>query len=114
YLDPEMVKMQFQMSSMTTIGDPITYFTHYPGRFASAHLQGVNTTTGMRASQPPTLTVKREGGAGGAAGRQGRGRPPAARAAVRQQAGDGQRLQRRLPERLPRQRPQPAARAAAE
>src|SRR5262245_25495593 len=88
YLDPEMVKMQFQMSSMTTIGDPITYFTHYPGRFASAHLQGVNTTNGMRGSQPATLTVKREGGAGGrAAG--GGNRAGAAPAAAGAPAGGG-------------------------
>lgn len=59
YLDPELVKMQFQMSGMTTVGDPILYFTQYPGRFASAHLQGVNTTNGMRAAAgPPALTVK--------------------------------------------------------
>jgi sugar phosphate isomerase/epimerase len=71
YLDADMVKMQFQMSSMTTIGDPITYFTHYPGRFASMHLQGVNTAAGMRATEPPALTVRREGG--GAAGARGAG-----------------------------------------
>ena len=35
-LDPELVKMQFQMSSMRTIGDPIMYFTNYPGRFIAA------------------------------------------------------------------------------
>ena len=27
YLDPDLMKMQFQMSSMRTIGDPIMYFT---------------------------------------------------------------------------------------
>ena len=48
YLDPDLMKMQFQMSSMRTIGDPVMYFTMYPGRFASAHLQGVDTTAGMR------------------------------------------------------------------
>lgn len=58
YLDPDVMKMQFQMSSMTTIGDPIMYFTMYPGRFASAHLQGVNTTAGMRPVSPAALTVK--------------------------------------------------------
>jgi sugar phosphate isomerase/epimerase len=80
YLNPDLVKMQFQMSGMTTVGDPILYFTQYPGRFASAHLQGVNTTNGMRAAAgPPALTVKptpeqiaaaaaRRGGGGGAAG----------------------------------------------
>ena len=58
YLDPEMMKMQFQMSSMRTVGDPIMYFTMYPGRFASAHLQGVDTTGGMSAPARGTLTVK--------------------------------------------------------
>lgn len=41
-LDPKLVKMQFQMSAMRTIGDPIAYFAKYPGRFISMHLQGVD------------------------------------------------------------------------
>ena len=41
-LDPKLVKMQFQMSAMRTIGDPVTYFAKYPGRFISMHLQGVD------------------------------------------------------------------------
>jgi len=41
-LDPKLVKMQFQMSAMKTVGDPVTYFTKYPGRFISMHLQGVD------------------------------------------------------------------------
>ena len=90
YLDPELVKMQFQMSGMTTVGNPIMYFQNYPGRFASAHLQGVNTTAGMRVAGPPALPTKptaeeaaaaaaRGGGAGrGGAGGGGRaaGGPP--------------------------------------
>ena len=40
-LDPKLVKMQFQMSSMSAVGDPVMYFTKYPGRFISMHLQGV-------------------------------------------------------------------------
>jgi len=44
-LDPDLVKMQFQMSSMQTIGNPITYFRLYPGRFISAHVHGVDLTT---------------------------------------------------------------------
>jgi len=40
-LDPKLVKMQFQMSAMREVGDPVTYFTKYPGRFLSMHLQGV-------------------------------------------------------------------------
>ena len=41
-LDPTLVKMQFQMSAMRTIGDPVAYFAKYPGRFISMHLQGVD------------------------------------------------------------------------
>jgi sugar phosphate isomerase/epimerase len=40
-LDPKLVKMQFQMSAMRTVGDPVMYFNKYPGRFISMHLQGV-------------------------------------------------------------------------
>jgi sugar phosphate isomerase/epimerase len=40
-LDPKAVNMQFQMSSMRVVGDPIEYFRKYPGRFLSLHLQGV-------------------------------------------------------------------------
>src|SRR5580698_1995965 len=41
-LDPKLVKMQFQMSAMKTVGDPIMYFRKYQGRFLSMHLQGVD------------------------------------------------------------------------
>jgi sugar phosphate isomerase/epimerase len=41
-LDPKLVKMQFQMSAMTAVGDPVMYFNKYPGRFLSMHLQGVD------------------------------------------------------------------------
>lgn len=41
-LDPKLVKMQFQMSSMKAVGDPLMYFKKYPGRFLSMHLQGVD------------------------------------------------------------------------
>ena len=41
-LDPKLVKMQFQMSAMRAVGDPVMYFTKYPGRFLSMHLQGVD------------------------------------------------------------------------
>jgi sugar phosphate isomerase/epimerase len=46
-LDPKLVKMQFQMSAMTAVGDPVTYFTKYPGRFLSMHLQGVGSEPQM-------------------------------------------------------------------
>lgn len=41
-LDPKFVKLQFQMSAMRVVGDPVMYFTKYPGRFISIHLQGVD------------------------------------------------------------------------
>jgi sugar phosphate isomerase/epimerase len=55
-LDPKLVKMQFQMSAMKSVGDPVMYFNKYPGRFVSMHLQGVDLTP------PPTAPEK--GGAG--------------------------------------------------
>ena len=76
HLDPDLVKMQFQMSSMRTIGDPIMYFMNHPGRFASAHLQGVDTTQGMvtsRAGFPPVKPTPEEAAAAAAAGGRGRG-----------------------------------------
>jgi len=47
-LDPKYVKMQFQMSAMRAVGDPVMYFNKYPGRFISMHLQGVD----LKAPQP--------------------------------------------------------------
>jgi sugar phosphate isomerase/epimerase len=41
-LDPNLVKMQYQMTSMRFVGEPIAYFKKYPGRFISMHLQGVD------------------------------------------------------------------------
>ena len=59
--DPKLVKLQFQMSAMPTVGDPKMYFTKYPGRFLSMHLQGVDLN-----APPP-------GAAGGQRARGGRG-----------------------------------------
>jgi len=56
-LDPKLVKMQFQMSAMRTVGDPVMYFTKYPGRFLSMHLQGVEV------NPPPPAAG--QGGRGG-------------------------------------------------
>jgi sugar phosphate isomerase/epimerase len=61
-LDPKLVRMQFQMSAMRTVGDPVMYFTKYPGRFISMHLQGVDLTP------PPTAPVGEPGGRGGRGG----------------------------------------------
>jgi sugar phosphate isomerase/epimerase len=59
-LDPKLVKMQFQMSAMRTIGDPITYFSKHPGRFISMHLQGVDLKApapGPGGPRPPQVGV---------------------------------------------------------
>jgi sugar phosphate isomerase/epimerase len=61
-LDPKLVKMQFQMSAMRVVGDPVMYFDKYPGRFLSMHLQGVD----LNAPIPSR-------GGGQAKGGQGRG-----------------------------------------
>jgi sugar phosphate isomerase/epimerase len=68
-LDPKLVKMQFQMSAMRTVGDPVMYFTKYPGRFTSMHLQGVDLNAplpapggqaGRGAPRPPALAVGKD------------------------------------------------------
>lgn len=46
-LDPKVIKMQFQMSAMRVVGDPVMYFKKYPGRFISMHLQGVDLKAPM-------------------------------------------------------------------
>ena len=79
--------MQFQMSSMRTVGDPIMYFMNHPGRFISAHLQGVDTTQGMQTSRAgiPPVKPSPEEAAAAAQGRGGRGQG----AGGRGQAGGG-------------------------
>jgi sugar phosphate isomerase/epimerase len=52
-LDSKLVKMQFQMSAMRVVGDPVTYFTKYPGRFVSMHLQGVDLNAPLPAPGAP-------------------------------------------------------------
>jgi sugar phosphate isomerase/epimerase len=39
-LDPELVKFQFQVSTISRGYDAAEYFTRYPGRFISMHVQG--------------------------------------------------------------------------
>jgi len=39
-LDPELVKFQFQISTVRNGYDAAEYFTKYPGRFCSMHVQG--------------------------------------------------------------------------
>jgi sugar phosphate isomerase/epimerase len=82
YLDPDLVKMQFQMSSMRTIGNPITYFRLYPGRFISAHVHGVDLEAPLPPARGNPMPVKpatppAAPGAGRGAGR-GPGEPAVA------------------------------------
>ncbi len=44
-LDPKLVKFQFQVSTISEGYDAAEYFTKYPGRFISMHVQGWNATT---------------------------------------------------------------------
>ncbi len=66
-LDPKLVKMQFQMSAMRAVGDPVTHFTKNPGRFISMHLQGVDLNAplpapgaGRGGPRPPQLAVGKD------------------------------------------------------
>jgi sugar phosphate isomerase/epimerase len=58
HLDPDLVKMQFQMSSMRVIGNPIMYFRLYPGRFISAHVHGVDLDAPLPAPRGNAMPVK--------------------------------------------------------
>jgi sugar phosphate isomerase/epimerase len=44
-LDPKFVKFQFQVSTISEGYDAAEYFTKYPGRFISMHVQGWSATT---------------------------------------------------------------------
>jgi len=44
-LDPKLVKFQFQVSTISQGYDAAEYFTKYPGRFISMHVQGWSTQT---------------------------------------------------------------------
>lgn len=44
YLDPKLVKFQFQVSEIAHGFDAATYLTKYPGRYISMHLQGWDAT----------------------------------------------------------------------
>lgn len=62
-LDPKLVAMQFQMSAMPVVGDPVTYFAKHPGRFISMHLQGVNLNAPAPAPgqpRPPAVAVGKD------------------------------------------------------
>jgi len=44
-LDPKLVKFQFQVSTISEGYDAAEYFTRYPGRFISMHVQGWSAKT---------------------------------------------------------------------
>jgi sugar phosphate isomerase/epimerase len=44
-LDPKLVKFQFQVSTISNGYDAAEYFTKYPGRFISMHVQGWSAVT---------------------------------------------------------------------
>lgn len=44
-LDPQLVKFQFQVSTIAQGFDAAEYFTKYPGRFVSMHVQGWSAQT---------------------------------------------------------------------
>jgi sugar phosphate isomerase/epimerase len=44
-LDPKLVKLQFQVSTIANGYDAAEYFTKYPGRFISMHVQGWSAQT---------------------------------------------------------------------
>lgn len=44
-LDPNLVKFQFQVSTISSGYDAARYFTRYPGRFISMHVQGWSAKT---------------------------------------------------------------------
>ena len=44
-LDPKLIKFQFQVSTVSRGFDAAEYFTKYPGRFISMHVQGWNAET---------------------------------------------------------------------
>jgi len=48
-LDPKLVKFQFQVSTISVGYDAAEYFTKYPGRFISMHVQGWNAQTRQEA-----------------------------------------------------------------
>jgi sugar phosphate isomerase/epimerase len=72
--DPKLVKMQFQMSSIRVLGDPVDYFKKYPGRFVSMHLQDVDLTEAAQAPPPPPPPPAGAQGGQAQGGRGGGGR----------------------------------------
>jgi sugar phosphate isomerase/epimerase len=61
-LDPDLVKFQFQMSSITVGLVASDYFLRYPGRFNSMHLQDVDMKAPAPAPSPKSTAAGRRGG----------------------------------------------------
>jgi sugar phosphate isomerase/epimerase len=65
-LDPKLVKFQFQMSTISRGFVAEEYFTKYPGRFISMHIQDVDLNA---TPPPPPEGQPARGGGGGGRGR---------------------------------------------
>ncbi len=61
-LDPELVKFQFQMSTITAGLVGAEYFMKYPGRFISMHLQDVDMNAPVPPPPPEGAPAGRRGG----------------------------------------------------
>src|SRR5499426_1119959 len=70
-LDPKLVKFQFQMSTISQGFVADEYFTKYPGRFISMHVQDVDLNA---PPPPPPGQPGPDAGRGGQTGQGGRGR----------------------------------------
>ena len=58
-LDPELVKFQFQMSTITAGLVAAEYFSKYPGRFFSMHLQDIDMNAPAPAPSPTSSKTGR-------------------------------------------------------
>jgi sugar phosphate isomerase/epimerase len=61
-LDPSLVKLQFQMSTITAGFVAADYFLKYPGRFYSMHLQDIDMNAPVPAPSPKDAAKKSRGG----------------------------------------------------
>jgi sugar phosphate isomerase/epimerase len=61
-LDPKLVKFQFQMSTITAGFVAADYFTKYPGRFFSMHLQDVDMNAPVLAEKSKDAPKGKRGG----------------------------------------------------
>lgn len=68
-LDPKLVKFQFQMSTISAGLVGADYFTKYPGRFISMHVQDVDMNAPVPPPPPPDPNAPAGRGRGGRGGR---------------------------------------------